>query len=71
MSWHFSQEQVGDLMVGFEYTVMLYAISVLLQRQNDKVFPPFPIWEICTFDGNHGEELFTLSRHSSAGGGQH
>jgi DNA (cytosine-5)-methyltransferase 1 len=29
-----------------------YAISVLLQRQNDKVFPPFPIWDdICTFDG--------------------
>ena len=29
-----------------------YAISVLLQRQNDKVFPTFPIWDdICTFDG--------------------
>lgn len=29
-----------------------YCISVLLQRQNDKVFPTFPIWDdICTFDG--------------------
>ena len=29
-----------------------YAISVLLQRQNDKIFPPFPVWDdICTFDG--------------------
>jgi len=29
-----------------------YAISVLLQRQNDKIFPTFPVWDdICTFDG--------------------
>lgn len=29
-----------------------YCISVLLQRQNDKVFPTFPVWgDICTFDG--------------------
>ena len=29
-----------------------YAISVLLQRQNEKIFPTFPIWDdICTFDG--------------------
>lgn len=29
-----------------------YAISVLLQRQNDKIFSPFPVWDdICTFDG--------------------
>ena len=29
-----------------------YAASVLLQRQNDKLLPPFPIWDdVCTFDG--------------------
>ena len=29
-----------------------YAISVLLQRQNDKIFANFPVWDdICTFDG--------------------
>ena len=29
-----------------------YAISVLLARQNDKILPPFPIWDdVCTFDG--------------------
>ena len=29
-----------------------YAISVLLQRQNDKIFPIFPVWDdIRTFDG--------------------
>lgn len=29
-----------------------YAASVLMQRQNDGVLPPFPIWDdVCTFDG--------------------
>ncbi len=29
-----------------------YARSVLLARQNDGTFPPFPIWDdVCTFDG--------------------
>lgn len=29
-----------------------YAASVLVQRQNDGVLPPFPIWDdVCTFDG--------------------
>lgn len=30
-----------------------YAASVLMQRQNDGILPPFPIWDdVCTFDGN-------------------
>ena len=30
-----------------------YARSVLLARQNDGTFPPFPIWDdVCTFDGS-------------------
>lgn len=30
-----------------------YAASVLAQRQNDGLLPPFPIWDdVCTFDGN-------------------
>lgn len=29
-----------------------YAASVLIQRQNDGILPPFPIWDdVCTFDG--------------------
>lgn len=29
-----------------------YCIEVLIQRQNDRVIQPFPIWDdICTFDG--------------------
>lgn len=29
-----------------------YAASVLAQRQNDGLLPPFPIWDdVCTFDG--------------------
>ena len=29
-----------------------YAASVLVQRQNEGVLPPFPIWDdVCTFDG--------------------
>lgn len=29
-----------------------YARSVLLARQNDGTFPPFPVWDdVCTFDG--------------------
>ena len=29
-----------------------YAASVLMQRQNDGVLPPFPIWDdVCTFNG--------------------
>ena len=29
-----------------------YPASVLMQRQNDGILPPFPIWDdICTFDG--------------------
>ena len=29
-----------------------YPASVLVARQNDKVLPPFPIWDdVCTFDG--------------------
>ena len=29
-----------------------YAASVLVQRQNDGILPPFPIWDdVCTFDG--------------------
>lgn len=29
-----------------------YCINVLVQRQNDRVIPAFPIWDdICTFDG--------------------
>lgn len=29
-----------------------YARSILLARQNDGTFPPFPIWDdVCTFDG--------------------
>ena len=32
--------------------IELYAISVLIQRQNDKILPTFPIWDdIRTFDG--------------------
>lgn len=34
-----------------------YAASVLMQRQNDGILPPFPIWDdVCTFDGKpwHG-----------------
>ena len=38
-----------------------YAACVLAARQNDKVLPPFPIWDdVQTFDGNRGEELLTL-----------
>jgi DNA (cytosine-5)-methyltransferase 1 len=30
-----------------------YAASVLVQRQNDGILSPFPIWDdVCTFDGN-------------------
>lgn len=30
-----------------------YASSVLIARQNDGTFPPFPIWDdVCTFDGS-------------------
>jgi len=29
-----------------------YPIGVLMQRQNDGILPPFPIWDdVCTFDG--------------------
>lgn len=29
-----------------------YCIEVLIQRQNERTLPPFPIWDdICTFDG--------------------
>jgi DNA (cytosine-5)-methyltransferase 1 len=29
-----------------------YAASVLIQRQNDGILDPFPIWDdVCTFDG--------------------
>jgi DNA (cytosine-5)-methyltransferase 1 len=29
-----------------------YPASVLMQRQNDGILPPFPIWDdVCTFDG--------------------
>ena len=29
-----------------------YAASILMQRQNDGILPPFPIWDdVCTFDG--------------------
>jgi DNA (cytosine-5)-methyltransferase 1 len=29
-----------------------YAAGVLLQRQNDGILPPFPVWDdVCTFDG--------------------
>jgi DNA (cytosine-5)-methyltransferase 1 len=29
-----------------------YAASVLIARQNDRVLPPFPIWDdVCSFDG--------------------
>ena len=29
-----------------------YCASVLAQRQNDQILPPFPIWDdVCTFDG--------------------
>lgn len=29
-----------------------YAACVLMQRQNDGILPPFPIWDdVCTFDG--------------------
>ena len=29
-----------------------YPASVLVQRQNDRLLPPFPIWDdVCTFDG--------------------
>lgn len=31
-----------------------YCIAQLIQRQNDKILPPFPIWDdICTFDGTN------------------
>jgi hypothetical protein len=30
-----------------------YAASVLVARQNDRILPPFPIWDdVCTFDGH-------------------
>ena len=30
----------------------IYCTSVLLQRQNDGILPPFPIWDdVCSFDG--------------------
>lgn len=31
-----------------------YCITQLIQRQNDKILPPFPIWDdVCTFDGTN------------------
>ncbi|UML76217.1 DNA cytosine methyltransferase [Leptospira interrogans] len=31
-----------------------YCIAQLIQRQNDKILPPFPIWDdVCTFDGTN------------------
>ncbi len=38
-----------------------YAASVLMQRQNDGILPPFPIWDdVCTFDGRPWRGLIDL-----------
>ena len=30
-----------------------FAASILVQRQNDRVLPAFPVWDnVCTFDGS-------------------
>ena len=35
-----------------------YAQAVLVARQNDGTFPPFPIWDdVCTFEGKHWRGL--------------
>jgi DNA (cytosine-5)-methyltransferase 1 len=47
---------LGSLLLGWRTVcaveINAYAASVLVQRQNDGVLPPFPVWDdICTFDG--------------------
>jgi DNA (cytosine-5)-methyltransferase 1 len=47
---------LGGLLLGWRTVCAVeiepYAAGVLLQRQNDGILPPFPVWDdVCTFDG--------------------
>ena len=47
---------LGSVLLGWRTVCAVeyepYAVAVLIQRQNDGVFPPFPIWDdVRTFDG--------------------
>lgn len=55
-----------------------YSASVLVQRQNDGIFSPFPIWDdVCTFDGSSWRGIvdvvsggFPCQAYSSAAAGR-
>jgi DNA (cytosine-5)-methyltransferase 1 len=47
---------LGGLLLGWRTVCAVeidkYCASVLLQRQNEGILPPFPVWDdVCTFDG--------------------
>jgi DNA (cytosine-5)-methyltransferase 1 len=47
---------LGGMLLGWQTVCAVeiepYPASVLMQRQNDGILPPFPIWDdVCTFDG--------------------
>lgn len=53
---------LGSQMLGWRTVCAVeldpYAASVLVQRQNDGLLPPFPIWDdVCTFDGKRWRGL--------------